>query len=568
MRLINARTLHLEEYFGGEIPVYAILSHTWGKDEITFEAFGTALAAEHESYQKIKSTCELAITQGHYYVWVDTCCIDKRSSAELSEAINSMCAWYQKSSICYAYLVDVDKGDMESFPRSRWWTRGWTLQELLAPSNVMFLDKNWNNLGTKTGMRKEISDCTGIMERAMISLDIARSMSIAERMSWASQRSTTRVEDRAYSLLGLFDVNMPLLYGEGLKAFVRLQEEILKISADQSIFAWGLVADTNLSFQQLKDSIPDTDPLSPPDHYSLTGPLAPFPELFEKSCGVRPISMTHKSTQFGMTNLGIQIQLPIADAFTAQDERGCINYCIGVLACSRSKRDGEFVGILLRRAHENQLYARLSSENGAKSTFLFNTRHVLNATVRDLFLIKLPGAKTESNLYLQLGGEIFERFPSSLAISVDPELKTNGLAISRVCLNGHSHVSPSKVVVSDVVDSPYSVVLLADWRELNKCDIFFNSAMSKDTFSVVVNAHSVQQEDSFCVISLPTVVSGALSILKSKDTTTKLQLGESKTVLMRKTSEGKTLEVKIKTTFHSNTVLLQRIFIVALSLAP
>ena len=297
MRLINVRTLQLEEYFGGDIPKYAILSHTWGKEEITFEEFGTALAEQKQGYQKIKSTCELAATQGYYYVWVDTCCIVKTSSAELSEAINSMCAWYQESSVCYVYLVDVDRsGFTESFPRSRWFTRGWTLQELIAPDNVVFLDKDWNHLGTKIDMRKEVSHCAGIKEHALISLDVARSMSIAERMSWASHRSTTRVEDRAYSLLGLFDVNMPLLYGEGVKAFVRLQEEILKTSTDQSIFAWGLAADTNLSFQQLSNSIPDHDPLAPPESYSLSGPLAPFPDMFGKSSGVRSVFVTRLNT--------------------------------------------------------------------------------------------------------------------------------------------------------------------------------------------------------------------------------------------------------------------------------
>ena len=194
-----------------------------------------------KGYQKIKDCCKLAASDGWQYVWIDTCCIDKTSSAELSEAINSMYRWYEEAQICYAYLADVNSADrndrlvMRRFERSRWFTRGWTLQELLAPGFVVFYDKAWVEIGTRSSLGKRISKITGIKRDHMIR---PLKASVAAKMSWASDRTTTRVEDIAYSLMGLFEVNMPLLYGEGSKAFTRLQHEIVKISDDESIFAW------------------------------------------------------------------------------------------------------------------------------------------------------------------------------------------------------------------------------------------------------------------------------------------------------------------------------------------
>jgi hypothetical protein len=173
--------------------------------------------------------------------WIDTCCIDKTSSAELSEAINSMYRWYQKSQVCYAYLVDVpdattDHSRPESlFQQSKWFTRGWTLQELLAPTFVEFYDQNWIEIGTKSSMRALVQKITNIS--TLVDIDKA---CVAEKLSWASTRVTTRIEDLAYCLMGLFDINMPLLYGEGHNAFLRLQLEIWNRTNDESIFAWGM----------------------------------------------------------------------------------------------------------------------------------------------------------------------------------------------------------------------------------------------------------------------------------------------------------------------------------------
>ncbi|PMD63972.1 HET-domain-containing protein [Hyaloscypha bicolor E] len=247
MRLLNVHSLKLEEFVGepgNGIPPYAILSHTWGREEVSFRDMTTdhGALAQREGFQKIVQCCEKAKSEGHGFVWIDTCCIDKSGSAELSEAINSMFRWYREADICYAYLDDVCSSEdpaqaSSSFQSSRWFTRGWTLQELLAPYEVAFLAKDWKEIGTKQSLSSIISGRTKIDEFTLVNCTWDHA-SIACKMSWASSRNTTRVEDKAYSLMGLFDVNMPLIYGEGRKAFYRLQLEIMKMSDDQSIFAW------------------------------------------------------------------------------------------------------------------------------------------------------------------------------------------------------------------------------------------------------------------------------------------------------------------------------------------
>ena len=245
MRLVNTSTLKLQEFFDSKIPEYVILSHTWGANEISFQAFQNG-----ELNDKIKNCCKQAQKDGFQYAWIDTCCIDKTSSAELSEAINSMYRWYQHSSVCYTFLEDY----MEPFPKHDWWergetdirqlrscrwfTRGWTLQEIIAPSCVNFYDGHWTFLGTRVTLQGAIFAITGIPIPVLNATKTLQEYNIAVRMSWASKRKTTRLEDEAYCLMGLFDVNMPMLYGEGRRAFQRLQEEILKRYDDYSLFAW------------------------------------------------------------------------------------------------------------------------------------------------------------------------------------------------------------------------------------------------------------------------------------------------------------------------------------------
>ncbi|KAI9773659.1 MAG: hypothetical protein M1840_006933 [Geoglossum simile] len=194
-----------------------------------------------EGFAKIKHMCDLTLEHGLGYAWVDTCCIDKSSSAELTESINSMFQWYRNAAECYVYLEDLPPhaptGDR--LTSCRWFSRGWTLQELLAPEKVKFYDMAWNYRGSKLDLIYAISQSTGIPSGVLQGHDALASCSVAKRMSWAAHRQTMRVEDMSYCLMGIFDVNMPLIYGEGAKAFRRLQEEIIKRNNDLSIFAWN-----------------------------------------------------------------------------------------------------------------------------------------------------------------------------------------------------------------------------------------------------------------------------------------------------------------------------------------
>ncbi|KAI0650944.1 heterokaryon incompatibility protein-domain-containing protein [Trametes meyenii] len=222
---------------------YAILSHTWRSEESGGEqsyedvrgiqVHSSATQARHLS-EKIKRICGVARNAGYKLVWIDSCCIDKSSSAELSGALNSMYEWYRHADVCYAHLADVPEGDdptdeRSAFWKSRWHRRGWTLQELVAPRRVVFLTQSWSFLQTKMGLASTLEkitriDCSVLTGRA--SLD---SVSVSRRLSWAAHRYTTRVEDKAYSLIGIFGVHLFSIYGE----------EIITSIPDQSIFVWG-----------------------------------------------------------------------------------------------------------------------------------------------------------------------------------------------------------------------------------------------------------------------------------------------------------------------------------------
>ncbi|PPJ60919.1 hypothetical protein CBER1_06203 [Cercospora berteroae] len=224
-------TPELVEFSGRELPQYAILSHTWQLDEVLYRdvVFGTSAA--RAGYRKLKLAATQARVHGYCYIWIDTCCIDKSSSAELQEAINSMFNWYAQAETCYAYLSDVmfqrhQAGFEPMFSNSRWFTRGWTLQELLAPRDVYFFSESWHELGNLRGpddepLRKLVSQTTGISEYYLLATHRLTKANVATRMRWASGRETARTEDMAYSLLGNFDISMPLLCGEGKKAFRR-----------------------------------------------------------------------------------------------------------------------------------------------------------------------------------------------------------------------------------------------------------------------------------------------------------------------------------------------------------
>ena len=186
--------------------------------------------------EKIRRCCELAESHGYKWIWIDTCCIDKTSSAELSEAINSMYRYYSLARICYGYLRDVS--DEKVLHHSIWFQRGWTLQELIAPRFLIFLSQTWQVLGSKADFAESLESRVRI-PATVLRLEVSHAdFSIAQRMSWFGRRQTTRLEDEAYCLLGLFDIHMSPLYGEGRNAFRRLQEELMKQSSDTTLFAW------------------------------------------------------------------------------------------------------------------------------------------------------------------------------------------------------------------------------------------------------------------------------------------------------------------------------------------
>jgi hypothetical protein len=241
MRLLHYNTdgdISLTEFFEGDIPEeYAILSHRWGAEEVTFTDLADGTSKGKAGFGKIRFCGEQARRDSLQYFWVDTCCIDKSNAVELQEAINSMFRWYRDATKCYVYLPDVswpqtDSADGSSevwkwtFRKSEWFSRGWTLQELIAPALVDFFSNEGKLLGNKASLERDIYEITGIPASALRGSPLS-AFSVDERLSWAASRETFRQEDKAYSLLGIFNVNMPLIYGEGKKnAFRRLKKEI------------------------------------------------------------------------------------------------------------------------------------------------------------------------------------------------------------------------------------------------------------------------------------------------------------------------------------------------------
>ncbi|KAK3368020.1 ankyrin repeat-containing domain protein [Podospora didyma] len=374
MRLLDAERFTVVQVRDDAVPEYAILSHTWGDEEVSFQdvqlldqslmgriVSGTSSVNRIKAksgYSKIKRSAQLATEMGYEYIWIDTCCIDKTSSAELSEAINSMYRWYEQAAICVAYLSDVPKaerqetiylGEDSAFNQSRWFTRGWTLQELIAPKDVLFYASDWTFIGSKLRdniLCESLQRITGIPAPVLSGKSAPSDRSVANRMEWAADRHTTRVEDIAYCLMGLFGVNMPLLYGEGKRAFIRLQEEILKETDDQSLFIWRM---REQEVQADSDS-------------QLCGLLADSPHRFSFSNQllIRPLPPleTRESIPWSTTNMGLRVTLYLRPENPKLDEY------LAILECSvwtiEEGQEGQDVclAIVLKRLWGDQ-YARV-----------------------------------------------------------------------------------------------------------------------------------------------------------------------------------------------------------------
>ncbi|KXH69646.1 hypothetical protein CSAL01_06966 [Colletotrichum salicis] len=351
MWLIDTTTLKLHERSEGA--KYTILSHTWDREEVSHKHMSNlAVASTKKGFAKIAKTCEIAKASGIDWAWVDTCCIDKSSSAELTESINSMWRWYQEAEICYAYLSDFvmpqvvnsqlpeEAASGVDFEDCRWFTRGWTLQELLAPNKVVFLDKYWTVCGTKVSLRKQISEITRISSHVLEDSSRLDRIPIASRMSWAAKRHTTREEDRAYSLFGIFDVNLPLIYGEGSKAFYRLQEAILQDCTDLSIFAW------NNEVEKLDDIFGQR----------YRGLLASSPSDFWDCVDILPVSeLGDDPGDIQMTNKGVRLGI---NGLKLYDER-----------------ESPLWRVLVPGPDQTQLHDSHSGTQGGRSTHMIDLRH-------------------------------------------------------------------------------------------------------------------------------------------------------------------------------------------------
>ncbi|KAJ5975266.1 hypothetical protein N7481_008973 [Penicillium waksmanii] len=272
--------------------------------------------SEKKKWQKIQSFCKKARDDEFEFAWIDTCCINKDSSAELSEAINSMFQWYRQATKFYVYLADVN--DVKQLARSEWFRRGWTLQELLAPRNIQFFSYNWAKLGDKKTLLGTFAALTRIPVECPGLLGVKqKGRKIWHTVSWV-----------------IFDVNMPLLYGEeGVKAFLRLQEEIFKVSSDITIFAW-------------------TSPQpSPNDIYTLHGLLAESVDWFADSHDIllgRPRYFTGQEP-YTMTNMGLRVTFPVV-AYLEDTPFTCLAYIYcGRRTTANMKSVVENLGIYLTK---------------------------------------------------------------------------------------------------------------------------------------------------------------------------------------------------------------------------
>nr|VWP01208.1 Zn(2)-C6 fungal-type domain-containing protein [Ganoderma boninense] len=320
---------------------------------------------------KIREACAVARANGFRYIWIDSCCIDKSSSSELSEAINWIYVWYAKAAVCYAYLADVPPGEDHralgsQFRKSRWFTRGWTLQELIAPAHVVFLAQDWAVIGSKHAVVDLVESITEIDHMALLHLEPLDKFSVSQRLSWAARRETKRMEDQAYSLLGIFDINMPTLYGEGNRAFRRLLEQIMQRTPDQSLFAWGDVylGPQILPLPSAVTSAQDSQSFECFTYTEFPSLLAIQPSLFMNSGSIRTAPLdtvreiqTQKAhyyeIEYTSTPYGIRTQfqmIPLSHCFPSRtiryDAQGmeAWQWYLAILGCEHKDHPGHLLG--------------------------------------------------------------------------------------------------------------------------------------------------------------------------------------------------------------------------------
>ena len=347
IRLLNAKEIVNEETYRNpnkeelkrqQTAPYVVLSHRWVEPELIYEDMTdfkeSVLRQRSKSASKLFGACRKVLEHDKgriVHLWMDTVCINKQDPAETSSSINSMYRWYQKAEVCFAYLDDYPTPDAPTFTHSQWFTRGWTLQELAAPKNVIFYDKDWRKMGDRSTLQEALTKRTKISRNCLLKPQDISLASISQRMSWFSGRTTTVPEDTAYCLLGLFGVTMPLLYGEGQeRAFVRLQEEIMRYSDDHSLFAWK--SDT----ARAKGS----------------GLLAASPHWFEESGDYKHRQDRENQKPYLMTNKGISIPLRLQQY---------LGHYIASIDCPYDAHT--FLGVYLERdSSETEQYHRIKTD--------------------------------------------------------------------------------------------------------------------------------------------------------------------------------------------------------------
>lgn len=353
IRLLNIQTREFKEFYDlDSAPDYAILSHRWihaqrnGKQRALDVSYAEFIAGtgDQRGYEKIDKACEAVCDLAKQlgldlnWIWIDSCCIEKNNNEEHTESINSMFEWYARSYVCIAYLEDVNP--FEETSPSEWFKRGWTLQELIAPERVLFYNKDWIGCGSRNLYDPGSYGKHSFEDRSNVIATITRidvtllkltnrkaikrrlhAIPACQKMSWASDRKTTKDEDVAYCLIGIFDIpHMYLKRGEGRRAFIRLQEEIIRQSNDLTLFAWALsganddvcIDDNCLAYEEL---VQDADPTAPffasTSKSDLHGVFACGPCHFRHASTIEPTQLVVYNEELTITSRGVRLNTPL-----------------------------------------------------------------------------------------------------------------------------------------------------------------------------------------------------------------------------------------------------------------